>query len=117
MINDAAVGETAGKVLKAAFGDKFRAAPPVTASEDYSEYINSGVPSMFFNIGADDPDAVAAAQKANTPLPEQPFPAVRAGAEANHPDRRHGDDACRAQRIRTAEGPVAVRVEASLAAR
>lgn len=69
VVNDTAVGETAGKVLKAAFGDKFRTVPPVTASEDYSAYINSGVPSMFFNIGVYDPEAVAAAQKAGTPLP------------------------------------------------
>ncbi len=90
VINDAAVGETAEKVLKAAFGDKFRAAPPVTASEDYSEYINSGVPSMFFNIGVYDPDAVAAAQKANTPLPGNhsplfapvPKPTIQTGVTA-----------------------------------
>lgn len=90
VVNDAAVGESAGKVLKAAFGDKFRAVPPVTASEDYSAYINSGVPSMFFNIGVYDPQAVAAAQKAGTPLPGNhsplfapvPKPTIQTGVTA-----------------------------------
>jgi amidohydrolase len=90
LVNDAAVGETAGKVLKAAFGDKFRAAPPVTASEDYSEYINSGVPSMFFNIGVYDPQAVTAAQNGGPPLPGNhsplfapvPKPTIQTGVTA-----------------------------------
>src|SRR5215831_15063654 len=51
VINDPGVVATAEKVLKAAFGDKFRPSPPVTPSEDYSEFINAGVPSMFFRIG------------------------------------------------------------------
>ena len=47
VINDPGVVGTAEKVLKAAFGDKFEPSPPVTASEDYSEFINTGVPSMY----------------------------------------------------------------------
>lgn len=90
VVNDAVVGETAGKVLKAAFGDKFRTVPPVSASEDFSAYINSGVPSMFFNIGVYDPEAVAAAQKAGTPLPGNhsplyapvPKPTIQTGVTA-----------------------------------
>src|SRR5262249_38707420 len=42
-----------------AFGDKFRPSPPGTPSEDYSEFINFGVPSMFFNIGVYEPEHVA----------------------------------------------------------
>ena len=76
-------------MLKAAFGDKFRPSPPGTASEDYSEFINAGVPSMFFSIGVYDPERVAAAREGDgTPLPGNHSPAVRAGAEADHPDRR-----------------------------
>src|SRR6202011_728145 len=56
VINDPALVATAEKVLKVAFGDKFRPAPPVTASEDFSEYAASGVPSMFFNIGVYEPE-------------------------------------------------------------
>jgi hypothetical protein len=60
VINDPGVVATAEKVLKAAFGDKFRPEPPVTPSEDCSEFINAGVPSMFFRIGVYEPERVAA---------------------------------------------------------
>ena len=59
VINDPGVVATAEKVLKAAFGDKLRPIPPVTPSEDYSEFISSGVPSMFFRIGVYAPERVA----------------------------------------------------------
>jgi hypothetical protein len=54
-------------VLKAAFGHKFRPSPPVTPSEDYSEFINAGVPSMFFRIGVYEPERVAAAREGEGP--------------------------------------------------
>src|SRR5262245_59091714 len=90
VVNDAAVVATAEKVLKAAFGDKFRTAPPVTASEDFSEYINAGVPSMFFNIGVYDPERVAAARNGGPPLPGNhsplfapvPKPTIQTGVTA-----------------------------------
>jgi amidohydrolase len=90
VVNDAAVVATAEKVLKAAFGDKFRVAPPVTASEDFSEYINSGVPSMYFNIGVYDPERVAAAHNGGPPLPGNhsplfapvPKPTIQTGVTA-----------------------------------
>jgi len=69
VVNDAAVVGTAEKVLKAAFGDKFNVAPANTTSEDYSEFVNAGVPSMFFNIGVYDPERVDTARKTGTPLP------------------------------------------------
>src|SRR6266849_5576639 len=46
VMNDPGVVATAEKVLKAAFGDKLRPTPPSTPSEDFSEFINAGVPSM-----------------------------------------------------------------------
>jgi hippurate hydrolase len=52
-----------------AFGEKLRVTPPVTASEDFSEYINAGVPSMMFNIGVYELEKWAAANKSGTPLP------------------------------------------------
>jgi hippurate hydrolase len=69
VMNDPAVVGPAEKVLKVAFGDKFVATPPGTASEDYSEYVAAGVPSMFFNIGVYDPERVAAARNGGPPLP------------------------------------------------
>jgi hypothetical protein len=53
--------------LKAAFGDKFRMSPPGTPSEDFSEFVNAGVPSMFFNIGVYEPERVAAASNGTGP--------------------------------------------------
>src|SRR5215467_2554378 len=90
VVNDAAVVATAEKVLKGAFGDKLVTAPPVTASEDYSEYINAGVPSMFFNIGVYDPERVAAARNGGPPLPGNhsplfapvPKPTIQTGVTA-----------------------------------
>ena len=91
VINDAGVVATAEKVLKAAFGDKFRPAPPFTASEDYSEFINAGVPSMFFRIGVHEPERVAAAREGEgSPLPGNhsplfapvPKPTIETGIEA-----------------------------------
>jgi amidohydrolase len=67
VMNDPALVATAEKVLKAAFGDKFRTSPPVTASEDFSEFADSGVPSMFFNIGVYEPERVAAALNGRAP--------------------------------------------------
>ena len=71
VINDPAVVATAEKVLKVAFGDKFRLSPPTTASEDFSEYAGAGVPSMFFNIGVYEPERAIAAFRGNGP----PLPA------------------------------------------
>jgi hippurate hydrolase len=75
VVNDAGVVATAEKVLKAAFGDKVRTSPPGTPSEDYSEFINAGVPSMFFNIGVYEPERVAAARNGSgPPLPSNHSP-------------------------------------------
>src|SRR5258708_3421622 len=91
VINDAGVVVTAEKVLKAAFGDKLRPALPVTPSEDYSEFINAGVPSMFFRIGVHEPDRVAAAREGEgPPLPGNhsplfapvPKPTIKTGVVA-----------------------------------
>jgi amidohydrolase len=91
VINDAAVVETAVKVMKAAFGDKLTTAPPVTASEDFSEFVNAGVPSMFFNIGVYEPERVVAARNGTGPqlasnhspqFAPVPKPTIETGVEA-----------------------------------
>jgi amidohydrolase len=91
VMNDPAVVETAAKVLKIAFGDNFRTSPPGTPSEDFSEFINAGVPSMFFNIGVYEPERVAAARDGTGPqLPSNhspqfapvPKPTIQTGVEA-----------------------------------
>jgi hypothetical protein len=77
--------------MKAAFGDKPRPSLPVTPSEDYSEFINAGVPSMFFRIGVYEPERVAAAREGEGPqLPGNhsplfapvPKPTIETGVEA-----------------------------------
>jgi amidohydrolase len=90
VMNDPAVVETAAKVLKTAFGDKFNTSPPGTPSEDYSEFVNAGVPSMFFNIGVYEPERVAAARSGGPSLPSNhsplfapvPKPTIETGVEA-----------------------------------
>jgi len=90
VLNDPAVVGPAEKVLKAAFGDKVFTTPPGSASEDYSEYISAGVPSMFFNIGVYEPERVAAARNGGPPLPGNhspqfapvPQPTIRTGVTA-----------------------------------
>ena len=75
VMNDPAVVATAEKMLKAALGDKFTTSPPATASEDFSEFASSGVPSMFFNIGVYEPERVAAARNGSSPpLPSNHSP-------------------------------------------
>ncbi|MBB4397739.1 amidohydrolase [Bradyrhizobium sp. ERR14] len=91
VVNDAGVVGQAERVLKAAFGDKFNVSPANTTSEDYSEYVNAGVPSMFFNIGVYEPDRVAAARNGSgPPLPGNhspqfapvPKPTIQTGVSA-----------------------------------
>jgi amidohydrolase len=91
VMNDPAVVEIAAKVLKVAFGDKFMTSPPGTPSEDFSEFVNAGVPSMFFNIGVYEPERVAAAYNGTGPqLPSNhspqfapvPKPTIETGIEA-----------------------------------
>jgi len=91
VMNDPGVVATAEKVLKEAFGEKFTPSAPNTPSEDFSEFINAGVPSMFFNIGVYEPERVAAARDGTGPqLPPNhsplfapvPKPTIETGVEA-----------------------------------
>ncbi|MEJ8849985.1 amidohydrolase [Variovorax rhizosphaerae] len=64
VVNDEAVVKRTVAALKSAFGDpKVVAVPPITASEDFSEFVNAGVPSMFFFVGVLSPEDVAASMK------------------------------------------------------
>lgn len=91
VMNDPGVVETAAKVMKVAFGDNFKPSPPGTPSEDFSEFVNAGVPSMFFNIGVYEPERVAAARNGTGPqLPSNhsslfapvPKPTIETGVTA-----------------------------------
>jgi hippurate hydrolase len=92
VINDADVVARAEAVLTAAMGDaRVRRAPPMGGGEDFFEFLNQGVPGMFFWVGGSDPKAVAAAaQPGGEPLPVNhsplfapaPEPSIKTGAEA-----------------------------------
>ncbi|MET3376016.1 hippurate hydrolase [Variovorax boronicumulans] len=92
VINDEAVVERTVAALKTQLGAaKVVHVPPITASEDFSEFVNAGVPSMYFFIGVSDPKDVAASLKpGGKPLPfnHSPFfapvaePSIKMGVQA-----------------------------------
>jgi len=92
VVNSEAVVTRTETVLKAAFGSKnVQRAPPITASEDFSAFVNEGVPSMFFFVGVSDPQQVAESMKpGGKPLPfnHSPFfapvpePSIKTGVQA-----------------------------------
>ena len=89
--DDALVKRTEG-VWKQAFGDaNVQRMPAMTASEDFSQFVNAGVPGIFFFTGVYDPKAVAEADKPGgkplafnhspyyAPVPE---PSIKTAAQA-----------------------------------
>ncbi|MBS0297710.1 MAG: amidohydrolase [Proteobacteria bacterium] len=91
VVNSDAVTQSTVPVFKAAFGDNaVELTRPTTTSEDYSDYIEAGVPSLFFNIGVYDPARVDAAAAGGPALPSNhspfyapvPEPTIRTGVEA-----------------------------------
>lgn len=91
VVNDAALTEKTAPVFQAAFGAKaIRLTAPMAPSEDYSEFIIAGVPSLFFDIGALDPKTLAEARAAGKPVAANhspyfapvPEPTIRTGVEA-----------------------------------
>ncbi len=91
LVNDEAVTARTAKVFKAAFGDRAAYEPaPSNPSEDYSEFIVAGVPSLFWSIGGLDPAVIADAKAKGVPVPANhtpqfaptPEPTIRFGVEA-----------------------------------
>lgn len=94
VISDEALANKVAKAFQKTFGSEFTFTPangsPVSASEDYSEFIAAGVPSLFFGIGASDPAVVAAAQSGGPAVPVNhspyfaplPEPTIRAAVRA-----------------------------------
>ena len=91
VVNDAALAARGGAILKAAFGDKATLAPqPGSASEDYSEFVEAGVPSFYFALGGLDPKEIAQAKANHTQVPGNHSPefapvperTIRTGVEA-----------------------------------
>jgi amidohydrolase len=91
VVNDAALTARTATVFKAAFGPRaVLAAAPNSASEDYSEYILAGVPSVFWGLGGYDPKVIAAYRAKGQEPPgnhspqfaPDPEPSIRTGVEA-----------------------------------
>ena len=91
VVNDEAVTAKTAAVFKAAFGAQAVFQPsPGPQSEDYSEFIIAGVPSLFFGIGGYDPAIIADAKAKGQILPANhspqfapvPEPTIRRGVEA-----------------------------------
>ena len=91
VINDDGVTARTAPVFKAAFGDHaVPATSPGSASEDYSEYIIAGVPSLYWGLGGYDPKVIADYKARGEVLPGNhtpqfapaPEPSIRTGVEA-----------------------------------
>ena len=89
--NDPALALHLKGALESALGkDNVVAEEPHTASEDFSYFVNQGIPGFYFSLGGADPGKFAEAKAAGTQLPSNhsPFfapdvdPALRAGIEA-----------------------------------
>jgi amidohydrolase len=68
--NDPALIDRLRPVIEAALGKQnVYTTEPITASEDFSAFVEAGIPSIFMSLGGADPEKLAEAQKANVPLP------------------------------------------------
>lgn len=68
--NNPALAERLRDTLESALGkDNVVLEEPHTASEDYSVFIEQGIPSLYFSLGGADPQKFAEAKAAGTTLP------------------------------------------------
>ena len=73
--NDPALVQRLRSPLEAALGkDKMVIAQPVTTSEDFSYFVEQGVPGFYFSLGGADPEKFAQAKAAGTTLPSNHSP-------------------------------------------
>jgi hippurate hydrolase len=88
VFNDPALSRRLAGVLESTLGKANVAeSAPVMASEDYSVFVNAGIPSFYFSLGGADPDKFAESKSSGKPLPSNhsPFfapdvePALRTG--------------------------------------
>jgi amidohydrolase len=91
VVNDAGLTERVGRVFTAAFGERAVVETDASpASEDFSEFVRAGVPSLDFHIGIYDSKRMAAAAAGGAPVPANhspfyapvPEPTIRTGVEA-----------------------------------
>ena len=98
-----------GRPLEAALGkDNVVTAEPITPSEDFSYFVEQGIPGFYFSLGGADPEKFAEAKAEGTHAPIESFAAVRSrrGSRAARGHRRRGGRAAEsAERVagRTAQ--------------
>jgi amidohydrolase len=73
--NDLALAEKLRGVLEAALGkENVVSEEPITASEDFSYFVEQGIPGFYFSLGGADPQKLAEAKAAGTQLPSNHSP-------------------------------------------
>jgi hippurate hydrolase len=73
--NDPALANRLRIPLEAALGrENVITEEPITPSEDYSAFVELGIPSLYFSLGGADPAKFAEAKKAGTKLPSNHSP-------------------------------------------
>lgn len=94
VINNSAMAKASSALLRPLLGAGVQYVPPAaapgSASEDFSEFVNAGVPALFFGIGGYDPAVIAAFKAKGQPVPvnhsplfaPDPEPAIRAATNA-----------------------------------
>jgi len=73
--NDPALAQRLRAPLEAALGkDKVVTGEPITPSEDFSYFVEQGIPGFYFSLGGADPEKLAQAKAAGTMLPSNHSP-------------------------------------------
>lgn len=94
VINEAGLARSTNALLKPLLGPGVfyipASVPPMSGSEDWSEVVNAGVPSLYLGIGGYDPKVIEGLKAAGKPVPvnhsplfaPEPEGAIRTGAQA-----------------------------------
>jgi amidohydrolase len=73
--NDPALAQRMKGTLERALGkDNVVTEEPITASEDFSYFVEQGIPGFYFSLGGADPEKLAEAKAAGTMLPSNHSP-------------------------------------------
>jgi metal-dependent amidase/aminoacylase/carboxypeptidase family protein len=68
--NDPALAKRLQTVLETALGNRnVTTNDPITSSEDFSYFLNQGIPGFYFELGGANPELHAQAQATGVPLP------------------------------------------------
>jgi len=82
LYNDPKLAERLSRVLVQALGaDRVEKLPPEMVSEDFSAYVEAGVPSFYFRLGVADPDKFKQAEASGVALPSNHSPFFAPDAE------------------------------------